>query len=74
MIKAKTRHIGTPGDAYELLLIRSVKLFYLHPLKDATPDGFAAAVRECLGKQRVSIMLDSSSLSGFPAAGVPASR
>ena len=36
-------------------------------LKDATPDEFVAAVRERLGKQRVSIMLDAAVIAYFKA-------
>ena len=36
-------------------------------LKDATPEEFAAAVRERLGKQRVSIILDSAIIAYFKA-------
>lgn len=36
-------------------------------LKDVTPPEFAAAVRERLGKQRVSIMLDGEVLAFFKA-------
>jgi uncharacterized protein (DUF4415 family) len=36
-------------------------------LKDATPEEFATAVRERLGQQRVSIMLDSAIIAYFKA-------